>query len=428
MRFLICFFTRSLAITILLLGLALPQAAVAGSQKGSIVGADRDRPRIEVRIEKLTAGGKAIDAGRPTDLGYLPLAGPQVLLTSKHKSGELIAWNLESGESKVVLTVPDVATQGMEQGIVSFAFHPSFADDRRLFTMHDAKGDDGYVSHLTQWTVDGSGFADLAARDPEVILAVPQPQAGHNAGAVRFGPDGMLYQAFGDGGFQRDPDHRGQDTTELHSTIVRIDVNSRSEGLGYSIPEDNPFVGKEGFRPEIWAYGFRNPYRFTWAPDGRLVEADVGQEAFEEINIVEPGRNYGWGVREGADCFSVTRKRRKECEAACAEGTATYTEPIHHYPRTEGMAIIGGKVATGSAVPELAGKYVFADHVGKKLWAMDLPDPSVPLTVGCGDATPPKAVVYALGKFGVVFISFGITPDGDLIVGAFDGSIWKIVK
>ncbi|HCP47226.1 MAG TPA: hypothetical protein DIU15_14380, partial [Deltaproteobacteria bacterium] len=306
----------SLTLAVVLAAPAALAPVFAGVQKGSVVGADRARPRIEVRLERVMAGDKPIDAGRPTDIGFLPVDGAQVLLASKHKAGELIAWDLESGESKVLLTVPEVATRGMEQGLVSFTFHPAFPEDRRLFTMHDSRDEQGWVSHLSQWVVDGTGFADLVVRDPKVILAVPQPQEGHNAGAVRFGPDGMLYQAFGDGGFQRDPHRRGQDTTELHSTIIRIDVNSKSDGLEYSIPADNPFVGKSDFRPEIWAYGFRNPYRFTWAPDGRLVEADVGQEAFEEINIVEPGRNYGWGVREGADCFSVTRKRRQECEAA----------------------------------------------------------------------------------------------------------------
>jgi len=424
---------RRLAFTTILATLALAMllpsgAAVAQTLSGSIRGADRDRPTIAVKLERLTAGGKPISAGRVTDLGFLPMDGPQVLVTAKHKAGKLLAWDLDSGAQIELLTVPRLAKAGMEQGIVSFAFHPSFPDDRRLYTMHDAKGGPGGQSNLIEWTVEGKGFPDLQGIDPRVLIVLPQPEGGHNAGQVRFGPDGMLYQSFGDGGFQRDPSRRGQITSELYSTIIRIDVNSKSDGLGYGIPPDNPFVGVDGFRPEIWAYGFRNPWRFTWAPDGRLVEADVGQERYEEINIVQPGGNYGWSLREGAGCLTVTKRRVRECEAACAAGDKTMLEPIHHYSRGEGVSIIGGVVATGSAVPALAGKFLFGDYGSSRFWALDLPDPEVPLHIGCGDSKPPPASVHALGRFGVVPISFGITPDGDVLVGGGYGKIWKIVQ
>lgn len=411
---------------LVLVALSLPGPA-EGGQDGKICGDDKNKPHIAVQLVRLTGGGTAIGTGRVTDMAFLPMAGPQVLVTADHKAAKLIAWDLGTGRRADLLTVTDPATGGMEQGIVSFTFHPNFPEDRRLYTMHDGKGEPAGQSVLTEWTVQGEAFPDFTTTSPRVLLTVPQPEGGHNAGQVRFGPDGLLYQSFGDGGFQRDPDRRGQSRSELYSSIIRIDVDGRTEGLEYSIPPDNPFVGDKDVRAEIWAYGFRNPWRFGWAPDGRMIEADVGQERYEELNIVEPGRNYGWSLREGPGCLTVTSKRVKECEEACASGALTLTDPIHHYGRSEGGSIIGGVFASGAAAPKLQGRYIFGDYASGKLWALDLPDPSAPLPLGCAEEAPAAASVHALGRFSVQVISFAETPEGDVLVGGGYGAIWKIV-
>lgn len=400
----------------------------AQTRTGAIRGADRGRPAIDVKLERLMAGDKPLAAGRVTDLGFLPMHGPEILVTARHKTGELLMWNLETGASAQLLLVPDRATGGMEQGVVAFTFHPDFPDDRRLYTTHDASGRPSGQAALTEWTIQGDAFPDLSGTNPRELLRLPQPEGGHNAGQVRFGPDGMLYQSFGDGGFQRDPGHRGQDLSELYSTIIRIDVDGRTDGLEYGVPIDNPFVGQEGVRPEIWAFGFRNPWRFAFADDGRMIEADVGQEKNEEINLVVPGGNYGWSFREGAECFSVTAARRRACEEACADPSVTLLDPIHHYGRGEGASIIGGVIPSGAAVPELAGLFVFGDYSNGKLWALELPETGVAPPVGCTESGPPPLTVHAMGTFGLAFISFGLTPQGDVLAGTMGGSIWRLLE
>ena len=417
---------RSIPAVLFILLLAVPLAAVAGPRTGTIGGVDARRPAIGVALERVTAGGKPIDAGRVTDLGMLPMDGPEVLVTARHKAGELLMWNLESGEVASLLTVPEGATGGMEQGIVAFTFHPDFPADPRVYTTFDARGKPAGHAALVEWTVEGDAFPGLTATNPRELLRLPQPEAGHNAGSVRFGPDGMLYQSFGDGGFQRDPGKRGQERGELYSSIVRIDVDGRTDGLPYGIPPDNPFVGQEGVRPEIWAYGFRNPWRFVFTADGRMIEADVGQEKNEEINLIVPGGNYGWSFREGAECFSVTAARRKACEEACAAGVSML-DPIYHYRHAEGTSIIGGVIPDGDAAPALSGLYLFGDYASYKLWALELPAEGVAPHAACTGTPPPALTVHALGRFGLAVISFGLTREGDALVGTMGGSIWKLV-
>ncbi len=417
----------SLSVALLTLALGAPTAR-AQTRNGTISGADKARPTVSMTLERVTAGGKPLSAGRTTDLAFLPMDGPEILVTARHKTGQLIMWNLQTGDSAPLLTVPDFATGGMEQGIVAFTFHPDFPADPRLYTTFDARGKPAGQATLVEWTVQGHAFPDLTAGAPRELLRLPQPEGGHNAGKVAFGPDGMLYQSFGDGGFQRDPGHRGQDRSQLYSSIVRIDVDGRTGDLPYGIPADNPFVGQEGIRPEIWAYGFRNPWRFGFTDDGRLIEADVGQEKNEEINLVVRGGNYGWSAREGAECFAVTPERRKACEAACADPATTLLDPIHHYRHSEGTSIIGGVIPSGPAAPSLAGLYVFGDYASYKLWALELPAPGVQPHVGCTDEAPPALPVHALGRFGLAFISFGLTPQGDVVAGTMGGSVWKLVQ
>ncbi len=258
-----------------------------------------------------------------------------------------------------------------ERGLLGLAFHPDFADNGRFYVSYSGHlGNDlspeewdhtTYISELAVFT------NDLNQADPDserVILAMDKPGYNYEAGHIAFGPDGYLYIATGDS--VRDPASQAgmyaQDVNSLLGKILRIDVNGTAEsGQGYLIPADNPFTTGAG-RPEIFAYGFRNPYRFSFdvAEDGesRLFVADVGQAMMEEVSLVEAGGNYGWPIREGTRCFDPQRWDRP------LEGCSTsgLSEPVIAYPHQGDLsAFIGGFVYRGSAIPELRGAYIFGD-------------------------------------------------------------------
>src|SRR6185295_15178485 len=188
-----------------------------------------------------------------------------------------------------------------------------------------------------------------------VVLTVEQPFANHNGGQVLFGSDGMLYIGLGDGGGGGDPGGRGQSLTELLGKILRVDVRS---GTGYTVPADNPFVGRTDARPEIWSFGLRNPWRFTFDPaTGDLYIADVGQNAWEEVDVATAaqgagrGANFGWSAMEGLHCFKVT---------PCDPGL--FTLPVLEYSHADGCSVSGGFVYRGAAIPDLQGHYFYADY------------------------------------------------------------------
>jgi len=236
-----------------------------------------------------------------------------------------------------------------ERGLLGLAFHPDYASNGYFYVNYtDEEGGDTRVERY-------SVTADPNVADPSsglLILTIEQPQSNHNGGQVEFGPDGMLYIALGDGGGRGDPDDNGQDLTSLLGKMLRIDVDN---GSPYAIPADNPFIDDENARPEIWAWGLRNPWRFAIdGPGGRFYIADVGQSQLEEINVVpldEGGLNFGWNTMEGTSCYEAS---------SCDEEGLTL--PVLEYDHGEGCSITGGLVYRGSAIPEMAGHYVYADY------------------------------------------------------------------
>jgi len=275
-----------------------------------------------------------------------------------------------------------------EIGLLGLAFHPNFRDNRRFYLRYSAPPREGTpedYSH-TEVLAEFEASEDGSTALPETerpILEIPSPQDQHNAGAVLFGPDGYLYMAMGDGGggadnepghvsdwYERNEGGNGQDVTEnLLGSILRIDVDREENGNLYAIPEDNPLVGQPGL-PEHYAWGFRNPWRMSFN-GGRLFVADVGQALYEEVNIVEKGKNYGWNVREGTHCFDADNVR--EPPATCPDATPQsvrggepLVDPIIEYPhryegQSVGSAAIGGYVYKRSDIPAIQNKYVFAD-------------------------------------------------------------------
>ena len=237
------------------------------------------------------------------------------------------------------------------------------------------------------------------------MLEFDQPFSNHNGGQITFGPDGFLYIASGDGGSGGDPDGHGQRTNSLLGAILRIDVDNQDPGLNYAIPDDNPFVNENGARAEIFAYGLRNPWRMSFdVQTGTLWSADVGQNSFEEINIIEKGKNYGWNVMEGFACFSP----RTDCDQT------GLTLPVWDYSHDRGdLSVTGGFVYRGSTLPGLEGTYIYGDFISGRIWSLDARDRDNP------DNTE-------LLNADVNISSFGIDESNELFICGFDGFIYRL--
>lgn len=355
--------------------------------------ADASLERGSVRLEKLSEGWTQVTA-----LVFPP--GRSDTAVVLQRTGDALHWTQE-GDARGPLLHVDVASV-TEQGLLGIAFHPGYAENGRVFVNTVEGGAAGDESLVTEWRFDPPlPLAEAQATPGDVLLRVPQPFQNHNAGQLAFGPDGMLYVGYGDGGLADDPHHNGQNPETFLGSLLRIDVDHREPGRAYAVPPDNPFLGRDGFAPETWAYGLRNPWRYSFDSRGRLWVADVGQDAVEEVNIVERGDNLGWDLREGFDCTS----RDADCE------TEGLKEPVWVYRHELGASITGGYVYEGDAVPALRGHYLCADFLSGRLFAV--PDPA------SGD--PIQAV--SLGQWPLLPSTFGQDAAGEIYVADFAGGI-----
>ncbi len=297
-----------------------------------------------------------------------------------------------------------VNDQGNEEGLLGLAFHPQYAENGFFFVNYTAASPRRTV--ISRYKISA---ADANRADPgseEVLLEFDQPFSNHNGGQLAFGPDGMLYIAVGDGGSGGDPQNHGQNLETLLGTILRIDVNAQAEGKLYQIPTDNPFVGRtDGARAEIYAYGLRNPWRFSFDSEtGQLWTGDVGQNRFEEINIVESGKNYGWNTMEGRECFNPS--------SGCnQEGLEL---PVWQYGRAQGdVSVTGGYVYRGETIEELQGLYIYADFASGRVWSLDATNRQNPVNTE-----------IVLASFPVS--SFGVDQANELYLCGFDDKIYKL--
>ncbi|MEQ9407876.1 MAG: PQQ-dependent sugar dehydrogenase [Fuerstiella sp.] len=259
-----------------------------------------------------------------------------------------------------------------EEGLLGFAFHPNYKENGQFFVYYTTASAE-HTSVISRFTVSKDDPNRADADSEEEILRIPQPFWNHNGGTIVFGPDGYLYVGLGDGGSANDPEGNGQNLTTLLGSILRIDVDSKSEGRAYGIPADNPFIDHEVVvnrkgktakaRPEIYAYGLRNVWRMAFDREtGILWAGDVGQNLWEEINIIAKGGNYGWNIREATHWFRPDGNDLKSHQMI---------DPVWEYHHDIGKSITGGNVYRGRNVPELVGKYVYADYVTGLLWALE---------------------------------------------------------
>lgn len=293
---------------------------------------------------------------------------------------------------------------GWEEGLLGLAFDPHFSQNGFFYVNYTATNSERTV--VSRFSVDQANRNRADVSSELVILSFNQPYANHNGGCLRFGADGMLYIGTGDGGAAGDPHGNGQNLTTLLGKMLRIDVNGATQQQPYRIPPDNPYVGNlNGWRQEIWAFGLRNPWRYSFDEQGRLWAGDVGQGKFEEIDLITKGSNYGWKIMEGAHCFDPP----SGCD------TTGLTMPVIEYPQPIGASVTGGEVYRGSAVPELAGTYIYADFMTGMLWSAEI------------DALP-SVTVTTLIDSDLQIASFGSDEAGELYLCAFDGRIYRMER
>jgi len=340
---------------------------------------------------------------KPVEMVQPPGDGSRWYLLEK--AGLVWMFTNDSGTSVTALSLDltDRVNDTGEGGLLGMAFHPSFSGsgDVFLYYTETGPGPNTPISKLARFAMNTSGVLDSTTRFE--ILSVSQPATNHNGGKIAFGPDGFLYVGLGDGGGSSDG--RAQDTTTLLGSMLRIDVDNQDPGLDYAIPSDNVFANSNTNAREIFAWGLRNPWRWSFdRTTGSLWAGDVGQGSWEEVDLVTLGGNYGWDIKEGDHCFSPP--------VGCNE--TGLLDPIVEYGRTQGRSITGGYVYRGSSIPQLNGTYLFGDWGSGRLWGFNI------------DQSPPDVVLFE--ETGLSIVSFAEDLDGELYVLDYSsGKIFQVV-
>lgn len=346
--------------------------------------------------------------GLENPIGITAAAGGWLLVNEQR--GLVVAIHPQRGERARSLDLVSRISSGGERGLLGLALHPDWPETGRAFVHYTDLDGNTVLSELSG-TQDGDGPPILDPGSERALLQEPQPYPNHNGGQIAFGPDGYLWFGLGDGGSGDDPHGHGQDTTTLLGSILRLDVSAPG---AYGIPVDNPFADGSGGRPEIYLFGLRNPWRFSFdSQTDALWIADVGQNAFEEVNRVDPvadaGANLGWNVMEAAHCF---------VDAGCsAEGLLL---PLAEYGRELGCAVTGGEVYRGDDIAGLVGWYLFADYCTGFLFGIPA-DAKAPED---GTALAPRILL----ETGLLISAFGAGEDGEVYaVDHRAGVLYRIV-
>jgi quinoprotein glucose dehydrogenase len=313
-----------------------------------------------------------------------------------------------------------------EEGLLGLAFHPKYKQNGEFFVHYTAKSPP-HTTIISRFKVSKDpNQAD--ANSEEVLFTFTHPYWNHKGGNLAFGPDGYLYISLGDGGLANDPHSNGQNLKTPLGKLLRIDIDHKDPGLAYAIPKDNPFIGKDGARGEIYALGLRNVWGMSFDPVTKLYwAADVGQNLWEEINIIQKGGNYGWSVRESFHKFDktnpkVTTKtgpgRTPDLQnKQDAHDSQDFIDPIWEYHHdTDGKSITGGNVYRGKRLPDLVGYYVYADYVSGKIWGLKYDEKAKKVVANRPIAGPPG--------FNIPCMSIGIDEAGEIYLGDSFGQLW----
>ena len=299
-----------------------------------------------------------------------------------------------------------------EEGLLSIVFHPRFEENRQLFVFYSASEDRGRHRRgvLARYTAPEDRRADPASE--EILLEVEEPFGNHNGCCLLFGPDGFLYLSLGDGGAANDPLNAGQDLGTWLGKILRIDVDRSEGGRPYAVPAGNPFAGREDALPEIWAWGLRNVWRMSFDREtGDLWAGDVGQNKWEEIDLIMRGGNYGWRIREGFHPFSGEEPKTE------------LLDPVLEYSHAQGLSVTGGYVYRGQAIPSLRGAYLYGDYQTRRIWALRWDGSKV---TAHKQVVPPSRSTYVA--------SFAEDADGEIYLCGFDnprqwtGRLFRLVE
>jgi glucose/arabinose dehydrogenase len=349
-------------------------------------------------------GLEVVGSGLSEPIGISPVPDGRLLVNER--AGRVLLLDPATGTIETALDITDRVLGEAERGLLGLALHPAWPDDPRAFVHYTDGEGRTVVSTFAPASIDPLRI-DPASES--VLLTVEQPYANHNGGQLSFGPDGFLYLGLGDGGSGGDPLGHGQNPRTLLGAILRIDVGAPGP-TAYAIPADNPFADGVGGAPEVFAFGLRNPWRFSFdRRTGALWIADVGQGAWEEVNRIEPaadaGANLGWNVMEGAHCYATP-----DC------GTAGLTLPVAEYGHDRGCSVVGGYVYRGNEIAGLDGWYLFADYCTGAVM-------TVRSDASATDGAPPVLLKTDAGV-----TAFGEAADGELYltdIGA--GIVYRIV-
>lgn len=361
--------------------------------------------------KKIQAASEEINITLKQVFAHVKTLSPVVLIQSPlndtdwylaEKGGRVWRIGQDSGtETELFIDIRDrVDSSHNESGLLGMAFHPDYRNNFQVLLSYN-RSDSPLVSYISRFSSKDQGKT-LARDSEETIITLDQPYGNHNGGNIAFGPQGKLFIGFGDGGSGGDPKGHGQNTKTLLGAMLRLDIDAAKP---YGIPADNPFVNSKTVLPEIYAYGLRNPWRWSFdRKTGKLWLADVGQNEWEEIDIIEAGGNYGWNAKEGFHDYDSSTKVQ-----------GTIIAPVAEYSHDEGCSITGGYVYRGSDIPDLQGVYLYADFCKGTIWGL--------FKTEDGAYQPHKLIESHL-----MISSFAEGKDGEIYVLHYGGKIYKLEK